>query len=144
MESSYYLGHLYQISSRIGYNYQYWQNIHLLGYQTTFQTTPAVNSVFRLSTATTSMLQFHQIKSSILPSHSIKSSAQNISKWTQYGHIYKNEVSSKCIDFNKLNPSQLQNCLTALTPTAPHPAAILTNFNIMLLPSIQQHHIQQH
>ena len=96
------------------------------------------------------MLQLHWIKSSILPSCSIKSSAQNISKWTNHGHIYKNEVSSKCIDFNKLiqnqsstkpnyNPDQLQNCLVALNLATPSPATILTNCNIMFLPSIQQH-----
>ena len=85
------------------------------------------------------MLRLHWIKSSILPSHSIENSTQNISKWTYHGHIYKNEVCSKCVDFDKLNPGQLQNFLAAFTPAALHPAAILTNFNITLLPSIQQH-----
>ena len=88
------------------------------------------------------MLQLHWIKSSILPNHNIKSSAQNISKWTNHGHIYKDEVSSKCVGFNKLNSDQLQNCLAALNPAAPSPATILTSCNIALLPSTQPHQIQ--
>ena len=82
------------------------------------------------------MLQLHWIKSSILPNSSIKSSTQNISKWTNHGHIYKNEVSPKCIDCNKLNhdqssttsscnPDQLQHHLAALNPTTSNLVATL-------------------
>ena len=142
MGSSYCLHHPHQISSRIDYNQQYQRNIHLLSKYI------LDCSSCKLSIQTFSNSNFNPPKQELYPFQpSIESCAHTIFEWTNRGCNYKNEVSFKCINFNKLNhnqssitssynPNQLQYYLAALDPTAPNLAAILTNSNIASLPLI--------